>query len=86
MFAELVRWEAVDALDDHLDRINAATQRDWTDLLQHFTEQCEPLTPSELRPIRPGRVPDGEWECSEEFSALADMLNRCWPTERSQRQ
>ena len=86
MFAELLRWEAVDALDDHLDRINAATQRDWIDLLEHFTEQCEPLRLSELRPIRPGRVPDDEWESSEEFSALADMLNRCWPTERAQRQ
>ena len=86
MFAELVRWEAVDALDDHLDRINAATQRDWIDLLEHFTEQCEPLNPSELRPIRPGRVPDEEWEGSEEFYALADMFSRCWPTERSQRQ
>ena len=86
MFAELLRWEAVDALDDHLDRINAATQRDWIDLLEHFTEQCEPLSLSEVRPIRPGRVPDEEWESSEEFYALADMLNRCWPTERSQRQ
>jgi hypothetical protein len=76
----------MDALDDHLDRIRAATKRDWTDLLDHFTEQCEPLSPSALRPIRPGRVADEDWEGSEEFSALADMLSRCWPTERSQRQ
>jgi hypothetical protein len=86
MFAELLRWEGMDALDDHLDRIRAATDRDWTELLQHFTEQCEPLSPSEVRPIRPGRIPDEEWEDSEEFFALADMLGRCWPTERSQRQ
>jgi hypothetical protein len=76
----------MDALDDHLDRIKAATQRDWIELLEHFTEQCEPPSPSELRPIRPGRVPDDEWEGSAEFFALADMLGRCWPTERSQRQ
>ena len=76
----------MDALDDHLDRIHAATQRDWIELLEHFTEQCEPPRPSALRPIRPGRIPDDEWEGSDEFLALADMLSRCWPTERSQRQ
>lgn len=76
----------MDALDDHLDRIRAATDRDWRDLLAHFTEQCEPTKPSTLRPIRPGRVPDAEWEQSEEYLALAGMLSRCWPSERSQRQ
>ena len=76
----------MDALDAHLERIRAATERDWTDLLEHFAEQCEPLRGSALRPIRPGRVPDEEWEGSAEFVALAGMLSRCWPTERSQRQ
>jgi len=76
----------MDALDDHLDRINAATPKDWQQLLEHFVEQCDPLRPSSLRPIRPGRVPDEHWEQSEEFGALARMLNRCWPSERSQHQ
>jgi hypothetical protein len=76
----------MDALDDHLDRIRAASPQDWDDLLEHFVEQCEPLTPAQLRPIRPGRVPDGEWERSQEFAALTRMLGRCWPSERSQRQ
>jgi hypothetical protein len=76
----------MDALDDHLDRIRAATSRDWHKLLEHFTEQCEPAKPSQLRPVRPGRVPDEEWEQSREYVALAGMLSRCWPTERSQRQ
>jgi hypothetical protein len=71
-------------LDDHLERIDAATPRDWHDLLEHFAEQCEPLKPSELRPVRPGRVPDGEWEKSPEFAALSRMLGRCWPSEQSQ--
>jgi hypothetical protein len=71
-------------LDDHLDRIRAATPRDWNELLDHFTEQCDPLRPSELRPIRPGRVPEGEWERSPEFAALSRMLGRCWPSEKSQ--
>lgn len=76
----------MDALDDHLHRIHAASERDWKRLLEHFTEQCEPLAPARLRPIRPGRVPDEEWEASVEFAALAGMLGRCWPSERSQRQ
>jgi hypothetical protein len=76
----------MDALDDHFDRIRAANQHDWLRLLDHFAEQCNPTDPSELRPIRPGRVPDDEWERSPEYVALARMLNRCWPTERSQRQ
>jgi hypothetical protein len=71
-------------LDDHLERIHAATSRDWNELLDHFTEQCDPLRPSELRPIRPGRVPDGEWERSPEFAALSRMLGRCWPSDQSQ--
>jgi hypothetical protein len=75
----------VDApLDDHLERIRAATSRDWTELLDHFVEQCDPLRPSELKPIRPGRVPDDEWEKSPEFAALSRMLGRCWPSERAQ--
>lgn len=79
-------WETMDALDAHLARIRAATARDWTELLAHFTEQCEPERPSELRPVRSGRVPDGAWEGSREYHALADMLGRCWPSERSQHQ
>jgi hypothetical protein len=71
-------------LDDHLQRIRAATPRDWHELLEHFVEQCDPLRPSELRPIRPGRVPDTEWEQSAEFVALSRMLGRCWPSERAQ--
>jgi hypothetical protein len=73
-------------LDDHLHRIRAATPRDRHELLEHFVEQCDPLRPSELRPIRPGRVPDGEWERSPEYAALSRMLGRCWPTEQSQNQ
>jgi hypothetical protein len=76
----------MDALDDHLDRIRAATPRDWSALLDHFCEQCDPLNPSELRPIRLGRVPDANWEDSREFAAITRMLARCWPSERSQRQ
>ena len=76
----------MDALDDHLDRIRAATDRDWQELLAHFTERCEPLKPSELRPIRRGRVPDDEWQDSPEYLALADMLSHCWPSEAAQRQ
>jgi hypothetical protein len=76
----------MDALDDHLDRIRAATPHDWDQLLDHFVEQCDPLQPSGLRPIRPGRVPDENWEASEEFAALARMLGRCWPSEVSQNQ
>jgi hypothetical protein len=75
-----------DALDDHLDRIRDATPRDWHALLDHFVEQCDPLRPSALRPVRAGRVPDAEWERSPEFAALSRMLGRCWPSERSQRQ
>ena len=76
----------MDALDAHLDWLRAATTRDFARLIHHFTEQCDPLRPSDLRPIRPGRVPDGEWESSAEFSALARMLDRCWPNETSQNQ
>jgi hypothetical protein len=76
----------MDALDDHLDRIRAATEQDWQELLELFTEQCEPMRQSALRPVRAGRVPDAEWERSPEYRALADMLARCWPSERSQRQ
>jgi hypothetical protein len=86
MFAEMVGWKSMDALDDHLDRIRAATEHDWKQLLAHFTEQCEPVYPSELRSVRPGRVPDEEWEHSREYRALADMFARCWPSERCQRQ
>jgi hypothetical protein len=71
-------------LDDHLQRIRAATPRDQRQLLDHFVEQCDPLWPSELRPVRPGRVPDGEWERSPEYAALSGMMGRCWPTEQSQ--
>jgi hypothetical protein len=71
-------------LDDHLQRIRAATPRDWHDLLDHFAAQCDPLWPSELRPIRLGRVPDHEWERSAEYAALSRMLRRCWPSEQSQ--
>jgi hypothetical protein len=42
------------------------------------------MRPSELRPIRPGRVPDGDWERSPEHAALSRMMRRCWPTEASQ--
>jgi hypothetical protein len=73
-------------LDDHLERIRLATWRDWKALLEHFAEQCDPMRPSELRPVRPGRVPDIEWDNSPECSALTRMLARCWPSERSQRQ
>jgi hypothetical protein len=76
----------MDTLGDHFDRIRGASARDWDELLDHFVEQCHPLDPSELRPLRPGRVPDEEWERSHEYVALARMLGRCWPTERSQRQ
>ena len=76
----------MDALDDHFDRIRGATEQDWQQLLELFTEQCEPGRQSVLRPVRPGRVPDEEWERSPEYRALADMLARCWPSERSQRQ
>jgi hypothetical protein len=79
-------WEAMDALDDHLDRIRSATDREWSDLLEHFTECCQPAEPSQLRPIRPGRVPDAQWEGSPEFRALANMLSRCWPTQAAQDQ
>ena len=70
--------------DEHLHRIRVATSRDWDDLLDHFAEQCEPLRPSELRPIRVGRVPEHEWERSPEYAALSRMLGRCWPSEQSQ--
>jgi hypothetical protein len=76
----------MDALDDHLERIRASTSRDWCRLIEHFTEQCDPLSPSELGPIRPGRVPDEEWQGSAEFAALSRMLGRCWPTEAAQNQ
>jgi hypothetical protein len=76
----------MDALDDHLERINAATPDDWEQLLEHFVAQCDPLVPSELRPLRGTRVPDDEWETSPEYEALLRMFWRCWPTERSQRQ
>jgi hypothetical protein len=76
----------MDALDDHLDRIHAATSRDWRELLEHFAAQCDPMKPSELRPIRPGRVPEDEWTGSPEYAALSRMLGRCWPSERSQHQ
>jgi hypothetical protein len=74
----------MDALDDHLDWIREATTRDRERLLEHLTEQCDPLHPSELKPVRPGRVPDEEWESSAEFTALARMLGHCWPTEAAQ--
>lgn len=74
----------MDALDEHLEWIRDATPRDRTRLLEHFTAQCDPLVPSLLRPVRPGPVPDGEWERSPEHAALVRMLNRCWPSERSQ--
>jgi hypothetical protein len=74
----------MDAIDPHLARIRKSTPRDWSRLLDHFAEQCDPLVPSDLRPIRPGRVPEDEWEGSPEFTALASMLGRCWPSERSQ--
>ena len=76
----------MDALGQHLERIRAATERDWRELLQLFTEQCEPSRQSVIGVVRPSRVPDDEWECSDEYRALADMLTRCWPTERSQSQ
>jgi hypothetical protein len=76
----------MDALGDHLERIRLATQQDWQELLELFTEQCEPPRQSSLQPIRPGRVPDDEWERSGEYQALGRMLTRCWPSERSQRQ
>ena len=76
----------MDALNDHLHRIRAATKSDWQELLSHFTERCEPLEPSRLQPVRPGRVPDTEWQVSPEYLALADMLTHCWPTETAQRQ
>jgi hypothetical protein len=77
----------VDApLDKHVQHIRAATPRERAALLEHFVEQCDPLRPSALRPIRPGRVPDGEWETSPEYAALCRMLGRCWPTEQSQNQ
>jgi hypothetical protein len=76
----------MDAIDDHLDWIRGATARDWNRLLDHFAEQCDPLSPSELKPVRPGRIPDEEWESSTEFQALARMLGRCWPTETAQNQ
>jgi hypothetical protein len=74
----------MDALDRHFDWLRAATKRDFDRLIHHFTEQCDPLQPSDLRPVRPGRVPDEEWEDSPEFAALARMLGRCWPTETAQ--
>jgi hypothetical protein len=74
----------MDAIDPHLTRIRTSTSRDWHELLEHFAEQCDPLNPSELRPIRPGRVPEDEWEGSPEYTALARMLGRCWPSEQSQ--
>ena len=78
--------ETKESIATHLTRSRTATARDWTELLAHFTEQCEPEWPSELRPVRSGRVPDGSWEGSREYHALADMLGRCWPSERSQHQ
>jgi len=74
----------MDALDPHLTRIKTFTKRDWHQLLEHFAEQCDPLKPSSLRPIRPGRVPEDEWEGSPEYRALASMLGRCWPSEQAQ--
>jgi hypothetical protein len=76
----------MDALDGHLHRIRVATERDWRDLLARLTERCQPLEPSPLRRIRPGRVPDAEWQDSPEYLALADMLTHCWPTVTAQRQ
>jgi hypothetical protein len=76
---------SVDApLDKHLQRIRTATPKELAKLLDHFVEQCDPLNPSDLRPIRPGRVPDEEWESSPEHAALSRMLGRCWPTEQAQ--
>lgn len=63
-----------------------ATEQDWQELLALFAEQCEPAGQSPLQPISPGRVPDEDWERSYEYRALGDMLARCWPSERSQRQ
>ena len=76
----------MDALDDHFDRSRAATPQDRLALLELFTGQCDPLDPSELRPIRGGRVPDAEWPRSAEYAALARMLGRCWPSELCQNQ
>jgi hypothetical protein len=76
----------MDALNEHLERIQTATQQDWQELLELFTEQCEPSRQATLGAVRGGRVPDEEWERSEEYRALAHMLSRCWPSERSQRQ
>jgi hypothetical protein len=76
----------MDAINEHLERIHSATQQDWHELLELFTEQCEPSRQTQLGPVRTGRVPDEEWERSEEYRALAHMLARCWPSERSQRQ
>jgi hypothetical protein len=76
----------MDALGEHLERIRMSTEQDREQLLALFTEQCEPPLPSALRSIRGDRVPDEEWEDSDEYRALADMLGCCWPSERSQRQ
>ena len=63
-----------------------ATEQDWQELLALFAEQCEPARQSSLQPVRAGRVSDDDWERSEEYRALGEMLTRCWPTERCQRQ
>ena len=76
----------MDPHDDQLGPIRWGSGNRRSGLLHHFNEQCEPTEPSALRPIRPGRVPDEEWDGSAERRAIVDMLARCWPSERSQRQ
>ena len=76
----------MDALPDHLDRIAAASEEDWTELLTHFLRQTHPRPMSELRLVRTRALDDDEWERSEERLWLLLMSERCWPSERSQRQ
>lgn len=76
----------METLDDHLDKIRAATPADWAALLHHLSQQAYPWRRSQLV-IAPTRtVPGDEWDASPEKRALTAMLERCWPSERAQNQ
>ena len=76
----------MDALDDHLDRIATASHEDWAELLAYFRQQAHPWRMAELRLARTFPLDDEAWERSEERHWLLQMCERCWPSERSQRQ
>lgn len=76
----------MDALDFHLERIAGATPDDWAQLLRFFMEQSHPWRTSELRLVRHRPLDDEDWLYSDEREWVIRMCERCWPSERSQRQ